>query len=281
MVEMGAAMNASQHDTVVPPDGVHKKRPRPTGVAAVVLLAVVCSTAQATYLPPRGPAEYSYSLHQKYNAVTTAGSSCGAGVVLNDVTVVGTAYNSELYQSQRGVVSSGRGVDKGLNTTAINHITVTNYRNLSAKGSLVTDYVLQTCTYTPVEGGASYKGGDNYRTTITQLIAAGVAVHQYNVTDWVYDGEHFGPVAIWIATPPTGVPGRVLTYTIVVTLTPPHVVISYQVNGTENLPSKVSGRNEPVSMTSLQVMRDFAFTTPGSWPTNFFDIHYNCPFPAQ
>jgi len=245
-----------------------------------VFLAVVCST-QAIYLPPKGPAEYSYSLHQRYYAETTANASTGAGVVLNDVNVVGTQYWSKAAQSQRGVVSSGTGVDKGLSTAAINRISVTNYAATGSKGSLVTDYILQTCSYTANEGGASYSGDDNYRGQLSQIVAAGLPVHQENVTDWVYDGEHFGPVSIWMATPPTGTAGREETYTIVVTSTQPHVVVSYQVNGTEHLPSTVTGKQEPVQMSSVTVRRDFEYYNNASaWPPKFFDTSYNCPYNA-
>jgi hypothetical protein len=161
-------------------------------------------------LPPTLPKEYAYSLHQSYKATSIA-----RGKVLNDEEITATQYWSLSKQSTRGMMtSSGIGISKGAPAAAINELSVTNYTD-TAKGSLVTDLIGRKCTYYGVEGGSAYTGYDYYRNFIAGALAEGIAVLQYNVTDWGFDGKRYGPVNIFSATPPTPSPDRLLQYTLV------------------------------------------------------------------
>jgi hypothetical protein len=224
------------------------------------------------FLPPVLPKEYAHSFHEEYKA-----TSLTSGRVLNHQVLAGTQYWSLGALSTRGMVSSGPGLDKGTVNAVISQLTVTNYSDPSARASLVVDLVNHTCDYYAVEGAASYPGYDYYRRFIAGATAAGIGVVQYNASNWVHDGQRYGPVNIWAATPPTGVPGRVLTYTIVFLQDTNHL-LSYQTNGTEHLPNSGGGM-EPVTMRQVSLRTDY--TLVPSYPAQFFSTVDQCFFSSR
>lgn len=233
-----------------------------------LLLFLLWGMAQAQTVPPCFPEEYSLTFYETYLAVST-GAHAGE-IVANEFTV-GTQYWSLDAFSQRAVVSSA-GTER---------LTVTNYKDQN-NGSLVVDLVKHSCDYYPVEGGSGYAGYCYFRDFIVNARAAGVEVEEYSLPDFVDDDKHFGPVYVWSGTPPTGDPGRVLTYTLVYPLNEGVVqnqLIGYLVNGTESLP--YDGQAEPVQMSSRNIRYRYTVhdgDATFAWPSEFFDAKTNCPF---
>ena len=245
---------------------------RAVGLCARLLIFSTL-VVEAQFLPPLGPAEYSYSLKQTYLATTVVG-----GTVLNDVTSTASQYWSLAALSTRGLVSSGPGIDKGLTGTVVNRLTVTNYTN-AASGSLVTDLVDRRCDYFGVEGGASYPGPDAYRTIFAASLASpATPTGQYNESNWVHDGVSYGPVNIWWQTPPTGVPNRTLQYTLVFP-EGSNELLGYLVNGTESLPNCAADPACPpvvVTLDEAEIRTGYEVVT--SWPADFFSTEAACLF---
>lgn len=229
--------------------------------------------ATLEFLPPVMPEEYSYSFRETYDALTFNTSTVFAMQRLT-----GMQYWSLSNQAQRAMVSSGSGVSSTLADPAINRLTVTDFTDPTwDQGSLVVDLIGEKCSYFRNEGETSYQGYDFFRNFVAFAIQNGVPVEQVNDTDWVYDGVSYGPVNIWYATPPTGIEGRVLTYTVVFPAGS-NELISYQVNGTEHLPNERNGgMPEFVSVSSVNIRFDYTvMTTP--WADGFFDVIGVCPY---
>ena len=66
------------------------------------------------------PTRYSYTAKQSYHAESVEPWKQPEAKVLNDQKLVFTQYWSLKFLSQRGLVSSSAGVDKGVATAAIN-----------------------------------------------------------------------------------------------------------------------------------------------------------------
>jgi hypothetical protein len=197
-------------------------------------------------------------------------------VVLNDVSVSGSQYWSLSRLSQRGFVSSGAGVDKGVPIGALNSLTITNFTDNSTKGSLVVDLVKHKCAYYKNEGGSGYQGYDLYHNTIAQAAAGGLPVTQTNHSSMVCNGQSYGPVELWAITPPTGDPDRVLKYTLVYKAGT-NYLISYQTTGTEPL-SNEKGVMEKVQMSQVELRTVYSVVNASSWDPGFFSPD-QCPFP--
>ena len=167
---------------------------------AHVLAALLAAGTSAQYLPPTLPKEHMYQFTETYLATRRDN-----GAVFSTTKTVGSQYWSFRFQSQRGVISAGPGIDKGTTTAAINSLTVTNYDDRTDKGSLVVDLVTKTCSATKNEGGAAYQGYDFYRTFIAAMYQnPDVVVSQINVTNFVRSGQSYGPASVWSFTPGTG-----------------------------------------------------------------------------
>ena len=222
--------------------------------------------------PPPLPKEYSYRLSQHYKAVCSQ-ESC-KGVVTNSQRIVGMQYWSFEQQSQRGVIASAQGVDQCAGTPVLNHLSVTNYSDTGPEGSLVTDMVRRTCSYTANEGGASYAGYDFYTNQIKSLRAAGVRVNQYQVANWEYEGVSYGAVDIWEAIPPQE-PSRNLTYRIIYRAGS-NLMLSYQSTGREQLPCNGTAVN--VTLDSTSINTEYTITQASAWPAVFFSTTAACFF---
>jgi hypothetical protein len=155
-----------------------------------ILINMVLNVQASVIYPPASPKEYSYSLKQYY----TATSLERPGFLLDRQVITAYQYWSLAKQSSRGVVASGAGFDKGVPTTALNQITVSNFLDKSDRASLVMDLVTHKCSFTKIEGGSSYTGYDGYTNQWKAAVAGGLSVSQYNDTDWEYDGRKYGPV---------------------------------------------------------------------------------------
>lgn len=245
----------------------------------LVLHKACCAAIDgAVVLPPILPEEYSYNFREDYEATSLVPARMGE--VFDRQTTAGTQFWSLASLSQRAMVSAGEGVSSTLPDPALNHLTVTNFSDPSARGSLVVDLIAGNCSYTANEGASGYQGYDYYRNFVAQALAAGVAVRQWNVSDWSFSGQHFGPASIWQGTPPTGDPLRVLTYTIVFAQGTNHL-IGYIVNGTEQLPNVITGEPELVSMRSVDVRTDWHTNAAADWAAGFFDGTRSCPWPVS
>ena len=194
--------------------------------------------------------------------------------MINHQKIVGSQYWSLTALSTRGVVSSGFGVDRGVKTSAINRLTVTNYSDPSGRASLVTDLLTRRCEFYPVEGGSAYGGYDYYRNFIQSAAAAGIPVNQTNTSDFVRSGMSFGPANSWAATPPTGDPKRVLTYTVTFKAGT-NEMIAYETAGIEELPN-ARGEMEPVNLVQSEIRTDYSDVD--SFPDGFFDTSSACFF---
>ena len=236
------------------------------------MLSLALTSAAQPFLPPVLPEDYSYSFTEVYSATTLA-----SGVLFASQHTVGTQYWSHARLSQRGVISGGAGVESKLPTAALNRLTVTNFSDVSDRGSLVVDFVTASCSYSRNEGGQGYEGFDFYRSFVAQALAAGIPVTQVNESDWVHDGNHYGPVSIWRCTPPTGDPLRELEHTIVFRFGT-NEMLSYGVNGTEQLPNTVTGKLESVAMRAIDLRTGYDVVDAGSWVPGFFDNAAVCPY---
>ena len=227
------------------------------------------------FLPPLLPKEYSYSFNEVYLATSLEPER--QGEVFNAQSTVGMQYWSLSRLSQRGMVSGGVGVESTLPTSVLNLLTVTDFTDTSMRGSLVVDLVAANCSYSGNEGGRGYEGYDFYQNFVKQALAAGVTVAQTNESDWVSGGNHYGPVNIWRATPPTGDPLRKLEYTIVFK-DGSNEMMSYGVNGTEQLPNVVTGKLERVAMRTFDIRTAYGTISASSWARGFFDSAATCPY---
>lgn len=227
------------------------------------------------FLPPLLPKEYFYSFTEVYRATSLEPER--QGEVFDAQSTVGMQYWSLSRLSQRGMVSGGVGVVSKQPTSVLNLLTVTNFTDTSARGSLVVDLVAANCSFSGNEGGRGYEGFDFYRNFVKQALAAGVTVAQTNESDWVSGGNHYGAVNIWRGTPPTGDPLRTLEYTIIFK-NGSNEMLSYGVNGTEQLPNVVTGKLERVAMRSFDIRTAYGVVNASSWARGFFDSTATCPY---